>query len=153
MQTIAVCRAISSRFAPEKNRGPMSAPKTIDDEQQAEERARRVDPAPRASRGVLGARRVHHELMLGQLAPRAAAATSRPLRMTAMRSHRPSSSGQIAADQQHGAWPAIDDSDTSAIEQRVDLRLARRRRCRASARRAGARPRRGGAAGRRATFC
>ena len=95
MQTIAVCRAISSRFA---GREELRA-----------RRARRRRPRPASGRSACPSRssseRVghaaapppvacHHQLVLGQARRPGAAAPSRPRRITAMRSHRPSSSGR-----------------------------------------------------------
>ena len=43
VQTIAVCRAMSSRLAPLKKRGPISDTEDDRDEQQADERSRRFE--------------------------------------------------------------------------------------------------------------
>ena len=87
MQTIAVCRAISSRLAGAKNCGPTSAPKMRRRATRPRERAAALEERPRRHATARAAGRGHHQLVLGQRVRPARARSSRPRRITAMRSH------------------------------------------------------------------
>ncbi len=154
MQTIAVCRAISSRLAPARRTAvrPSAAKISATSTRPSNAPARSSSRSGRHARPRRRSIGRHHQIVLREIRRRLGPAE------TAAAHHRDAVADaeqlrQIAADQQDGLRGA------AAARPRRARRSARRsapccrRRCRASARRAAARRRRDGAAGRCATFC
>ena len=128
MQTIAVCRAISSRLAgaeelrADERRRRRARPASSPSEHDRRRRAQRSAPSSRASRSG----RVHHQRVLRPVRA-GRGGPSRPRHMTAIAVAEAEQLGQIAADHQHGPAGVRVPSprpDASRVEQRVDLRLA-----------------------------